>query len=258
MLELLSSGICPLLFGGNLWILKTVRQAFTQKGHPFRPLIFHENIPETLITDGGRMNILGVQQHLIPPSTPDHIRIMHLSDARNNLREAETVIRDSNAMLFDLSVMSSSDLPAQQSSSSSGFCTEEACTLMRFAGLHAQTKAVAITGHDPLSLQLDSSANTAAQLIWYFLEAYNQCISEDPLRSNHYTTYTVHLDQYDTDFRFYKSERTGRWWVAVHAGDQEPVFPCTYHDYSAATNGKLTDRLIACTNASLESSKQPF
>ncbi|HLF62436.1 MAG TPA: hypothetical protein VI603_01725 [Saprospiraceae bacterium] len=257
LIELLSSQICPLLIGTNLGVMNAVRQGLMQMRNTFRPVVIHESIPESLITHDKPL-VIGVQQHLIPKHIPRHVHAMHLSDARNAMSEAETMIRDSNGLVFDLTAMSVVDMPAQKSSSSSGFCTEEACMLMRFAGLHADTRAVMITGHDPMSLQLDTSANTTAQLIWYFLEAFNQCIVEDPLGSPHYTSYSVHLEQYDTGFKFYKSERTGRWWVQLLSGIREPVFPCTYRDYQSATNGLVSDRLISCTNASLESSKQTF
>jgi hypothetical protein len=171
------------------------------------------------------------------------------------IEEAETLIRESNGTIVDLSALSSRDLPAQHSRSSSGMTTEEACMLMRYAGLNAKTGFVMLTGHDPRSLELDVSANTAAQLIWYFTEGYNQAVSEDPLRSKKCTTYAIHLDEYDTDYIFYKSEHTGRWWVSPGGGSNTEIFPCTYRDYYCATNGQISDRIVSCTQASLKRSK---
>jgi hypothetical protein len=148
--------------------------------------------------------------------------------------------------------MSATDVPSQRSLSTSGLNIEEGCLLMRSAGLHAQTNAVLITGHDPMSLQLDQSANVVAQMIWYFLEAYNQCIYEHPLESSHCTTYAMHLDDYDTDLKFYKSEKTGRWWVQFLPGGERTLFPCTYGDYQSAVNGEVSERLLTCAHASLE------
>jgi formiminoglutamase len=173
------------------------------------------------------------------------------------MSDAETFVRDSNAIIFDASALSLADMPAQKSESSSGLCTEEACMLLRFAGLHPGTKAVMFTGHDPISLQMNSSANTAAQMIWYFLEGYYQCIAEDPARSTHCTKYEVQLEGYEIGFTFYKSERTARWWVQVNTSSKhEPVFPCTFRDYQSAMNGHISQRLINCTNASLKSTQE--
>lgn len=255
LVELISSGICPILIGGHLSTLKSVRQVYAHLRTAFRPVIIHESIPESVKASSERSMVIGVQQHLIPVHVPDQIQTMHLSDVRNAMSDAETMIRDANGIVFDLTAMSMIDMPAQKSHSSSGFCTEEACTLMRYAGLHPDTSLVMTTGHDPMSLELDRSANTTAQFIWYFLEAYNQCIVEDPLNGVNFTSYSVHLDFYDTGFKFYKSERTGRWWVQMHSGNHEPLLPCTYRDYQHATNGHISDRLIACANASLEASK---
>ncbi len=256
LFELISSGICPILIGAHLSTLKVVRQAYAHLRTPLRPVVVHEGIPEFFKTSPEQSRIIGVQQHLIPRSVPSQIQTMHLSHVRNAMSDAETMIRDSNGIVFDLTAMSVIDLPAQKSHSSSGFCTEEACMLMRFAGLHPDIKLVMTTGHDSMSLELDRSANTTAQLIWYFLEAFNQCMTEDPIKGTNFTSYSVHLDFYDTGYKFYKSERTGRWWVQMLTGNQEPIFPCTYGDYQNATNGQVSDRLIACTKASLEPSKQ--
>jgi hypothetical protein len=233
-----------------------MRQSYSFVRHRYRPAVVHESIPQSLYTDNEKVSVLGVQQHVIPYRIPDYINTMHLSQVRNSINEAETVIRDSNGIVFDLSSMSKIELPAQKAASCSGFCTEEACMLMRFAGLHPETKSVLISGHDPMSLELDSSANITAQLIWYFLEAYNQCIIEDPIKNSHFTSYSIHLDMYDSGFKFYKSERTARWWVQILHEGRDVVFPCTYKDYQAATSGLISDRLIACTNASLEHSNQ--
>lgn len=256
LLELISAGICPVVVGAQGGLIKSLSQVFSHLREPFRPVVVHESVPEYLKTIHHPTLVIGVQQHLMSPQIPLHIQTMHLSQVRNAIGEAETQIRDSNSIIFDLTSMTMVDMPAQKSHSSSGFCTEEACMLMRFASLHQDTKAVLICGHDPMSLELDRSANTAAQLIWYFLEGFSQCITEDPLRSTNITSYSIHLDTYDTTFKFYKSERTGRWWVQMLSGTQEPIFPCTYKDYQSATTGIVSDRLISCASASLEASQQ--
>jgi hypothetical protein len=253
LFELISSGICPILIGSQINILSAFRQCHTLQRKGFKPVLFHETVPEVLRNIGVNAKVIGVQQHIIPHHIPDSTQLMHLSQTRNTMTDAETLIRESTSITFDLSAMSRVDLPAQKSYSSSGFCTEEACMLMRFAGLHQGTTSVMISGHDPLSLELDRSANTCAQLIWYFLEAYNQCIPEDPATSPHFTSYAVHLDLYDSSLKFFKSERTARWWVELQSGNPGQIFPCTYKDYQAATNGQLSDRLLACASAVLES-----
>jgi hypothetical protein len=255
LFELISGGVCPILIGTHISVVKAIAQSFQHLRLAFRPSIIAENVPEVISGIGESAFVIGVQQHLVPRNIPQHVHTLHLSEVRQSFADAEALIRQSNACVIDMSAISSYELPAQHSISASGFCTEEACMLMRYAGLHAGTRLVVMTGHDPRSLQLDSSANIAAQLIWYFLEGYNQCLPEDPLSSAHCTSYVVHLDLYDTGFKFYKSERTGRWWVQMHAQEPGKVFPCTYRDYQHATQGQVSDRLIQCANASLEGSK---
>ncbi len=256
ILELLSSGICPVLIGGHLGLVKAFRQSYLQLQRPFKPCVMHESVPESIAAIPDTQRLIGVQQHLLPKIIPTSIHAMHLSHLRNGMSNADTMMRESNFVAFDVSALSVMDLPAQRAASASGLTIEEACTLMRFAGLHSAMQSVFICGQDPMSMQLDQSANVVAQMIWYFLEAYSQCIIEDPARHTHYTTYAVHLESYDTDLKFYKSERTGRWWVQFPPAGQETLFPCTYQDYHGAVNGQVTDRLIACASESMEGSKQ--
>jgi hypothetical protein len=252
LIELITSGVCPVIIGGHLGLLKAFRQAFSYLQEQFAPLVVHERLSESVQDSPEEIRLIGVQQHLLGRTVPASIQALHLSTVRSSFDDADTLIRESSCTIFDLSALSALDLPAQRSHSTSGFSTEEACMLMRAAGLHSGTRAVMLSGHDPMSLQLDQSANVVAQMLWYFLEAFNQCIHESPLKSPHCTAYTVHLDDYDADIKFIKSERTARWWVQCDPQDPASVFPCTYHDYHSAVNGQVTDRLISCTAASLQ------
>jgi len=256
LIELISSDICPVLIGTQFSSIKALRQSFAHLRIPFRPVAMHECLPEALIASDEAATVIGVQQHLVQRQIPDHLNVMHLSSTRNMISNVEPIIRESNCTAFDLTSMAMTDIPAQRSSSSSGFRTEEACVLMRYAGLHAGSRAVMISGHDPMSLEMDVSANTAAQLIWYFIEAYNQSVIEDPLSSPHCTSYSMHLDGYGTDLKFYKSERTARWWVQINPSNVAQAYPCTFQDYQTATSGHVSDRLLTCVRASLEGSKQ--
>jgi hypothetical protein len=256
LVELISSDICPILIGGQFGAVKALRQSFAHLRLPFHPVAMHERLPEALIAADESATVIGVQQHLVQREIPPHMSVAHLSNMRNIISNAEPIIRDSNCTIFDFTSMTMADMPAQKSGSSSGFCTEEACVIMRYAGLHSGTRAVVLSGHDPMSLQMDLSANTTAQLIWYFMEAYCQSVIEDPLNSPHCTTYAMHLDEYDTDLKFFKSERTGRWWVQMNPSDLAQAYPCTFQDYQLATNGQVSDRLVACAQASMKGSKQ--
>lgn len=256
LIEMLSAGICPVLIGGHLALVKSFKQSFTYHKELFTPAVIHETIPELFAQSDGKTNVIGVQQHVLPRHIPEKVNTLHLSHAIAEMQYADVLIRESNCTIFDLSAMAFHDVPAQRSVSVSGFDTAAACTIMRSAGLHGETRAMMISGHDPMSLQLDQSANVAAQMIWYFMEAYNQCIIESPAASAHCTGYTVHVDTYDLDLKFYKSERTSRWWVGFPAGTGDNIYPCTYHDYVDAVQGEMSERLLICATASLESLQQ--
>ena len=197
------------------------------------------------------MHIVGVQQHLLHPHVvseveQNQIAFTRLGQVRQDIVSIEPVIRDAQLISADMSSLRFSDMPAQSSHSTSGFFTEEACQIMRFAGMSPEIKGLTLTGHDPMSPDHGQSANTVAQLIWYFIEGFDQRISETPGAKDHFTQYMVHLKQYDFELSFHKSEKSGRWWVEVPGKQGVRMFSCAYKDYQSACEDVVTERIFSC------------
>ena len=248
--ELLAAGICPVIIGARADLSLTLLHAIRQSKRSTNAVFVHEQIPGwlTAVPAGARIQVIGAQQHLMHTHTLAeaerlHIGYLRLSQVRRDPIAAEPFIRDAEVMGVDMSCLRFADMPAQASHSTSGFSVEEACQIMRFAGMSHRLRGLAFTGHDPMSPSHGVAANTVAQMIWYFVDGFQQRIHEAPGQADHFTRYLVHLKQYDFDLSFHKSEKSGRWWVEVPGKGGARVFSCAYQDYQAACEDVVTERI---------------
>jgi hypothetical protein len=231
---------------------------FQETERASQALFLQESFPAWLhtVSHDENLSFLGLQSHLLDRESrryteAAHINWLRLSKLRNSLEESEPVIRDTQYFNFDLSVLRHADLPAQISNSTSGLTSEEACRLARYAGLSPELRILVQTGHDPVSPDHGAAANTTAQLLWYFMDGLENRIQERPAPGERFTQYVVHLQRFDFDLRFYKSKRTGRWWLELPSKGELLVFSCAYADYLAACEDVVTDRVINCVERSM-------
>jgi formiminoglutamase len=61
--------------------------------------------------------------------------------------------------------------------------------------------------------------------------------------------YIVELKPHDYTLTFWKSQKTGRWWIQVpvetsHKNQRHRLIPCSYNDYKSACQDELPERLI--------------
>ncbi len=166
--------------------------------------------------------------------------------------EVEPAIRDAGLVMFDMSAIRHSDLPSQKSLSTSGFSTEEGCQIMRYTGTSPLIQCVCLSGHDSTHSAIEQSANTQAQLLWYFISGFDQRIIESPAANDRFTQYLVHLQQYDFDLLFFKSNSSGRWWLKIPHKESYEVHSCAYGDYLAACEDVISDRIHKFIGQSLD------
>ncbi|WP_431212465.1 arginase family protein [Puia sp. P3] len=96
-------------------------------------------------------NHIGFQSYYVHPhmlETMDKLRFdcFRLGSVKDSIEEMEPVIRNSHLFSFDISAMAHSFAPANQLSPN-GFNGEEACILMRYAGLSPNVNTVGIYGY---------------------------------------------------------------------------------------------------------------
>lgn len=189
---------------------------------------------------------LGHQNYLTEPHQLHLMERMYfetfrLGEVVNDIANTEPMIRTCDIFSFDMSAIRMSDAPSNALSLPNGLYGEQACQMMRYAGLNENLKALGIFEYNPKRDVRDQSAKLIAQMIWCFAEALVSRTKDLPRMSeSNFMKYKVNLK--DThDIVFYKSNLTDRWWMEVPYpdGDNETykkneLVPCTYEDYQSA------------------------
>ncbi len=208
---------------------------------PRHPLLFH-------------LSVLGVQHHLTPAGLlrqleQQHVELLRLGKARMALDESEPVIRDADVLAFQLRALRQSEAPGVHQPSPSGFFCEEACQLCRYAGMSDKLSSFGIYGYAPENDPSGQTAAAAAQMVWYFLEGWLHRKNDYPVSKSGLTEYIVEFRKLNYQLTFWKSAKSGRWWMEVpvrtkRKHQRHALVPCSYQDYQAACREELPDRLM--------------
>ena len=189
-------------------------------------------------------NHVGFQSYFIHPrmlETLDKLRFdcYRLGMARENLEDMEPVIRHSDMMSLDMCALQASAAPACRLSPN-GFTGEEACTLMRFAGMSERLSSIGIYGYRAETDRDDLTAIQAAQMVWYFIDGFASRKHEADLKEKD-AFIEFHVSFSDLQTSFLKSKRTGRWWMQL---PDEKYIPCSYKDYLTAGKNEIPERWL--------------
>lgn len=194
------------------------------------------------------LQMLGTQNHYVAPMVTKYLRdsgfdIFRLGQIREDHSILEPVLRNSHFLSFDISAVKTSDAPAHFSPSPNGFYAEEACLIARYAGLSSRLSAFGIFEVNPVLEKTELTSGLAAQMVWYFIEAYFQRRSEDPqFDKTAFTRYMVELESQGELLVFYHQPVTSRWWIEIFPKEGENwVLACSENDYRQATTGEIPD-----------------
>ncbi len=170
-----------------------------------------------------------------------HFDINRLGVFKNNLEEAEPILRDADIVSFDISAVRHPDAPGNGNSSPNGFNGEEACALSRYAGISDKVSSFGIYECNPSKDFNGQTANLVSQMIWYFIEGFNSRKGDYPFASKQdYQKFTVLIDEGDHELVFYKSPKSERWWVEASTIDiktgveRQFLVSCSHSDYQKA------------------------
>jgi hypothetical protein len=174
----------------------------------------------------------------------DFVRV---GKVREHIFEAEPYIREADAVSFDVNAIRFSDAPGQTDPSPNGLFGDEACALVRFAGMSDKAMSLGLYDYNPLIDMQDITAKQLAQMAWYFVEGVSLRRTDYPIiDENDFHAYTVHIDEADNDFIFLKSKKTERWWMKLvfdrNNKEAHKIIPCTYKDYVTALNNEIPER----------------
>lgn len=198
---------------------------------------------------------LGYQSYYV---NPEEVKLLNelyfdtlrLGELRTDLREAEPMIRNADFLTFDISAIRQSDAPGHAFASPNGLFGEEACQLMRYAGITERLSCIGFFEMNPLYDNHGQTAQLVAQMIWYFFEGISLRINDYPSEQNtNFIKYIVSPPESKHEMIFYKSKLSDRWWMQLPISQEKSdalgrhvMVPCSYNDYLTAIKNDIPDR----------------
>jgi len=269
--ELIEAGSIPILLGGNPTHIPALYHAFQEVRKETNMVVVDERIAfqsEQIESDADylqelvfhptnapfHIGFIGTQIHYLNPEDLAAARlrnyeIVRLGHARANLPGIEPVIRDADLLTINLGAIRAGDCLSVGTPTPNGFTGEEICQICRYAGMSDKLRTIGIIGYHPERDSHQLAAQLQAQMIWYFLEGVHHRKNDFPVTVEGMVEYIVPLKQLDYQLTFWKSKRSGRWWLQVPVKTQKQhqrhrLIPCSYEDYQLAGQDQLPDRLL--------------
>ena len=187
-----------------------------------------------------------VSQQDLDEFSDRHFEAYRLGEIRDNLRESEPVIRDSDLLAISMDAVKYSDAPAASNASPNGFTGEEICQVAFFAGLSHRCRSLGIFDIIPQNDVRDITSKLAAQMAWYFVEGVKKRNPDSPHDHIHnFKKYLIYFDQLHHNLCFFKNIQTERWWMeipSIASNDDSVIISCTQEDYMKAAEQEIPDR----------------
>lgn len=189
-------------------------------------------------------NHIGFQSYYVHPhmlETMDKLRFdcFRLGSVKDNIEEMEPVIRNSHLFTFDISAIANAFAPANRVSPN-GFSGEEACILMRYAGLSHNVNTVGIYGYMPERDKEQLTAKQISHMIWYLIDGKSRGRREAALTDRDlFIEYRTAFAEVETTFL--QSKKTHRWWMQL---PDNKYIACSYQDYLLASSNEIPERWL--------------
>ena len=169
---------------------------------------------------------------------------------RQNLEEVEPIVRNADLLSFDVSSIRYSDAPGNGNATPNGFYGEEACQIVRYAGLSDKLTSIGFYEVNPKYDKTEQTAHLVAQMIWYFIDGFYNRAHDFPFRNEeNYLKYRVAITDHKEEIVFFKSKKTDRWWMEIPLPAEQRIkyerhylVPCSYRDYQTACENDIPDR----------------
>jgi len=259
--ELIADGKTVVILGGSHDLTLPQYQAYTDSNKtievscvdalidlnldsPFR----HENFLMEMLTSEPNYvrhyNHIAFQSYYVHPrmlETMDKLRFdcFRVGHVKETIDEMEPVIRNSDLLSFDISAIANSYAPAN-TVSPNGLTGEEACLLLRYAGLSHNLKSAGIYGYNPHHDKDELTAKQVSQMLWYMLDGRSRGTREAQLNEkDSFNEYHIAFAEVDTVFL--QSKKTGRWWMQL---PDKHYIACSYKDYLLASSNEIPERWL--------------
>jgi len=164
-----------------------------------------------------------------------------------NIELVEPILRDADIVSIDIGAVKCSDAPANANASANGFYGEDVCAIARYAGISDKVTSFGVYEYNSKLDVHKQTASLIAQMLWYFVEGYNFRAKDYPYATKEsYQKFSVLL-QDDDPINFYKSDKSGRWWMEINLitdnkYKRHALIPCAYQDYVKAMEQQIPER----------------
>lgn len=189
-------------------------------------------------------NHIGFQSYYVHPrmlETMDRLRFdcYRLGNVKENIDEMEPVIRNCQLLTFDITAIAHPFAPAANLSPN-GFNGEEACLLMRYAGLSPHITSVGVYGFIPEHDKDQLTAKQISHMLWYFLDGRSRGKREAQIDEKD-SFNEFHTAFAEVETTFLQSKKTGRWWMQL---PDKKFIACSYKDYLLASSNEIPERWL--------------
>ncbi len=189
-------------------------------------------------------NHIAFQSYLVHPGmleTLDKLRFdcYRLGIVKEHIDEMEPVLRNSQLLSFDISAIQNASAPSNFLSPN-GLNGEEACSLMRFAGMSPNMSSVGIYGYSVENDTQQLTAKQIAQMLWYFIDGRWQG-KHEALLAERESFFEFNTAFAEIDTIFLQSKKTGRWWMQL---PDKSYIACSYQDYIQASSNEIPERWL--------------
>jgi formiminoglutamase len=172
-----------------------------------------------------------------------------LGEFNMDFKRAEPHIRNTDILSIDLTSLKYSELNDSQYNNPNGFYSEQICQIARYAGISDKLTSFGIFNYLPEKSNAVNISDLVAQIIWYFIDGVNSRVGDFPIGTRkNYTKFIVHIEDFKEEIIFYKSDKSGRWWMEVPYPSEEErkyerhvLVPCNLEDYELAMQNEIPD-----------------
>lgn len=187
-------------------------------------------------------NHIGFQSYYVHPGmleTMDKLRFdcFRVGQIRENIEEIEPAIRSCELVSVDIAALANAYAPANMVTPN-GFTGEDACILMRYAGLSPHMNTLGIYGYEPQHDQHNLTAKQISHMLWYLVDGRSRAKREASLEQREFFN-EFHIAFAEIDTMFLQSKKTGRWWMQL---PDKKFIPCSYKDYMLASSNEIPER----------------
>jgi len=268
--DLLKSKILPVVIGGSHDLTYAQYLAYEDLRKPLHFVVADEkidlyNIEDTIYDENFLMkifthspnylfnfSIIGHQAYYIHDEALATLERLNfdsyrLGVVRKKMEDIEPILRDADFLSFDMQAIRSADAQGVVNATPNGLYAEEACQIMRYAGLSNRLSSLGIYQYNPAYDYRNQTAILMAQMIWYFVDGFYDRKNDNPADNEEgFIKFIVDISDTEQELVFYKSKLSDRWWMQIHDTKENKthLISCSYNDYKQACSDELPDKWL--------------